>query len=814
MQFDIGSILGADFTSMLQALIQQQVQAAVQAVTEAPPRKRRKGKGKGATNPTAPMQEFVDQSPTGPAKGSKGKGNSSSPQSGDNGLNGRGQQPLRRQQHPAKGSGRSTSTPEDSEGWTKIQRKKDREADTSFELRQQDWNAPVISFASLAKKLDDTKAGEVCKGVIMCTHHEVQVAQSLFAGTSKAHALLLIVPCRDFPKDADKPTAPKEKIPGKVGLMLRSVDAYAYRVWSHGQSAPQPIGISTAPATITPKATTVLFVKVPQAFAPSAVWKGFIERPQKQIALWTAQHHVLCIDCFAFAEEQLKGGHKQVYGVIRVAVADSSTLLAASGEQGIFVQVAPPRQVECKQIKGGAVPFVDKTSILDPVQVSTTAPQTEEPPATTDQDDNKEPPPAPKRIRTTVRHAPKGTTIRHQPRDGDCLFHSFRAALKFLNKRKDYEAPHPHELRARMVDHLKRYEDQYRTHWENAGKIGPTGAALDKWARSLSPARTQARQSCARSAAFMMYASSSCRKMPTFMCVLTTAKHPKRTAAIFYTEKHFDFLEPDDNLRAIRVTSLTSMLTPREVSSLAVTMRNLMMERSSPNPPPNAAEVALPNKSPRGSIASDTAPDTDAMLRTRRSTRKSGTDIPRSATTVPVCQDEQSANRFSPKLKPDSRTQILRSVRAEISRETLKDVKRQHRREAHPRVTDKTWQEPASNPRNVSRIISTNRHAAASCRADMELMKKGHSKFSWPLARRPPKSKTILSISVVGAWNRCNPDNARKNSVIRLKELRKEQQSGKANPKKHGIPEEMFDSIFAGAERALTVSPPAQPSSA
>ena len=339
MQFDIGSILGADFTSMLQALIQQQVQAAVQAVTEAPPRKRRKGKGKGATNPTAPTQEFVDQSPTGPAKGSKGKGNSSSPQSGDNGLNGRGQQPLCRQQHPAKGSGRSTSTPEDSEGWTKIQRKKDREADTSFELRQQDWNAPVISFASLAKKLDDTKAGEVCKGVIMCTHHEVQVAQSLFAGTSKAHALLLIVPCRDFPKDADKPTAPKEKIPGKVGLMLRSVDAYAYRVWSHGQSAPQPIGISTAPATITPKATTVLFVKVPQAFAPSAVWKGFIERPQKQMALWTAQHHVLCIDCFAFAEEQLKGGHKQVYGVIRVAVADSSTLLAAPGEQGIFVQV-------------------------------------------------------------------------------------------------------------------------------------------------------------------------------------------------------------------------------------------------------------------------------------------------------------------------------------------------------------------------------------------------------------------------------------------------------------------------------------------
>ena len=373
------------------------------------------------------------------------------------------------------------------------------------------------------------------------------------------------------------------------------------------------------------------------------------------------------------------------------------------------------------------------------------------------------------------------------------------------------------------------------------------------------------------------------------MCVLTTAKHPKRTAAIFYTEKHFDFLEPDDNLRAIRVTSLTSMLTPREVSSLAVTMRNLMMERSSPNPPPNAAEVALllpplgrgrllqpreaPPRPPQGLplpkeqgptsprvVASRPTlrltrmpcclmtthkhqsphqhgprPECDgsfttrcrlqgcssvafvllsARLRTRRSTRKSGTDIPRSATTVPVCQDEQSANRFSPKLKPDSRTQILRSVRAEISRETLKDVKRQHRREAHPRVTDKTWQEAASNPRNVSRIISTNRHAAASCRADMELMKKGHSKFSWPLARRPPKSKTILSISVVGAWNRCNPDNARKNSVIRLKELRKEQQSGKANPKKHGIPEEMFDSIFAGAERALTVSPPAQPSSA
>ena len=625
-----------------------------------------------------------------------------------------------------------------------------------------------------------------------------------------------------------------------------------------------------------------------------------------------------------FRQLQRKGWKNFVFRAAckRGADVDLVPLVVQLSEPGptpqpftLWAKVAPPRQVNCKQrqIKGGAIPFFDKTSILDPVQVSTTAPQNHEPPTATAQDDSKEPPPAPKRIRT------KGTTLRPQPRDGDCLYHSFSAALKWLTKRKDYEAPHPHELRARMVDHLKRYEDQYRIHWESAGKIGPTGDALDKWETFLSQvSKPGAYAGEAELRALCRIYDVRIIIVPEdanfHVCAYHRKASKKRTAAIFYTDKHFDFLEPDDksypsDILDINVdptggflvggdpaasdggTVFTKSTAKRSSSSIVAsttwTRPTSPAKRGSTkvSTGPATTKRARPIKSQRGSIMSEVAPvivaedpdgerqtstPTPAQLRMRRIVynklpasglfkcslcafvRKAnnqaqyseiryrhsmqyhnGAGLPGRAKRKQVISKVEAGKSYAWRCNFCDQG-ILSGVRAQISKGTLKDVKRKHRRAAHPRVTDKVWQKANNCSRQATRILSINRFAAAKCRDDMELIKKGHSKFSWPLAKRPPKSKTIIGIMVLGAWKcgicggcdrpkeilvhgdnpRCNPDNARKNSVIRLKELRRLQKWGKANPRKHDIPEEMFDSIFTGAESALTVSLPAQPSSA
>ncbi|CAE7248689.1 unnamed protein product [Symbiodinium sp. CCMP2592] len=184
-------------------------------------------------------------------------------------------------------------------GWTKVQRKKVPPDAEDFKLRQQDWSDPLISFSSLAKKLDDTKQDQVCRGVVLCTHHEAKIASSLFAGTAKKHAFLVIVLAKHAANvDAKATGAAREQVPGQAGLMLRSAEALVYKVHSPGQAPPQPVGTSADPA---------------------------------------------------------------------------------------------------------------KDSM---------------------QTDGKEPPPNAKRQRTTIRQTPQGLTLLSQPRDGDCLFHSFQAGLQ------------------------------------------------------------------------------------------------------------------------------------------------------------------------------------------------------------------------------------------------------------------------------------------------------------------------------------------------------------------------------------------------
>ena len=360
--FDVGSLLGPNFGAMLQNFIQQQIQIAVQSAVQAAmqqlqiglpaqpsqiateataqaPRRKRKGKGEGAV----PAGGAPQAGPTAEAGKGKANGKSKPAAPGDAARNprsgGRGTEAVKPRSKGKGGAptGAEAHTSSGKDAWTLVTRK--QKSEDPFELRQQDWNAPLISCAGLAQRLQDTAAADVCRAVILCPGKELATIQTLLQGTAKKFACLLIVLAKDHPGPTKDLKA--QQVPGKAGLRLLAQDAFVIHACSEGQTAPQPVGISSVPQKVATKATAILFVKVPKAYADAQTWKGFVERPQRQMAQWTAQHHVLCIDCFSWAEEVLKGGRRQVYGIIRIALADVSTLLSRSGDQGVFLQ--PPR---------------------------------------------------------------------------------------------------------------------------------------------------------------------------------------------------------------------------------------------------------------------------------------------------------------------------------------------------------------------------------------------------------------------------------------------------------------------------------------
>ena len=251
--FDIGNLLGPNFGMMLQNFIQQQIQTAVQAAVqeamkkfqssfqpptreervsqEGPqPKRRRKGKGEGTstgeTKPNANAQVSADAKDKGKGKANGKAEDPKSPQQGGRG----GDKSSPQKGNKGKGAGGKALVPpsqtnaDNPEGWTKVERKRDPAKDAQFELRQQDWNSPLVSFSGLAKRLQETKEDDVCRGVILCPRKDVETARALFAGTPKKFAFLLIVLAKEYNEKPDG--FQNQKVPGKLGNLLRAQDAY------------------------------------------------------------------------------------------------------------------------------------------------------------------------------------------------------------------------------------------------------------------------------------------------------------------------------------------------------------------------------------------------------------------------------------------------------------------------------------------------------------------------------------------------------------------------------------------------------------
>ena len=241
-----------------------------------------------------------------------------------------GDGPKNVQPQSSRGKGKGNSPQPASAGWSLVTRKPKDEGE--FQLRAQDWTAPLVDYHSLGGIIDKAKPGEVLKGVIFATKPQLDTASAMLKSSGKPYAMLHIY--------LDKgPNA--ERIPGRVGDALRFRTAQVVQVNSAKEHlTPDPQGLQ-APLKVKSLQTSLVYMRIPKAFASEQTWKDFKSNAAKACMQWAGSHHVQGVDAFGWMEEQIKTTKTtQLFGLLRVPSADVGTLLGRSGQKGIFVEPA------------------------------------------------------------------------------------------------------------------------------------------------------------------------------------------------------------------------------------------------------------------------------------------------------------------------------------------------------------------------------------------------------------------------------------------------------------------------------------------
>ena len=201
-----------------------------------------------------------------------------------------------------------------------------------FQLRAQDWNAPVIPFSKLSAAIDATNTGSVLEGVILAEKQEVEHAKLMLQGSKVQFKFFLIYLAKD---------ESSQKIPGRVQDQLCFRDAIVLQCHSNSvTNSPTPAGLASAPVKVAPLQSIAVYVRVPKQYASDQTWANFCKNASKTAAAWAADRHVQPLDSFNWAEEkQCTGGQElQGFGIMRVPKKDMSSLLAVSGQQGVFIE--------------------------------------------------------------------------------------------------------------------------------------------------------------------------------------------------------------------------------------------------------------------------------------------------------------------------------------------------------------------------------------------------------------------------------------------------------------------------------------------
>ena len=132
-----------------------------------------------------------------------------------------------------------------------------------------------------------------------------------------------------------------QKIPGRIQDQLCFRDAIVLQCHSSAVSqSPTPAGLANAPVKVAPLQSIAVYVQVPKQYASDQLWSSFCKNASKTAATWAADRHVQPLDSFNWAEEKQRAGGQelQAFGIMRVPKKDMSTLLAVSGQQGVFIE--------------------------------------------------------------------------------------------------------------------------------------------------------------------------------------------------------------------------------------------------------------------------------------------------------------------------------------------------------------------------------------------------------------------------------------------------------------------------------------------
>ena len=251
-----------------------------------------------------------------------------------------------------------------------------------------------------------------------------------------------------------------------------------------------------------------------------------------------------------------------------------------SAQVMLWAALAPPKQeqVRQKRLRGGSTPYVTAAAErFAPVAQSRTkepASDAAEPMDTTsdqpgaasatakDGADNTDKAGDAKRVKISLREVPAGCSRVATPADGNCLYHSFGAAYAWA---KGHKTVINHlDLRARVADHLARHASEYEPAWVADGKPGPKGTPLEDWKAFVKAieepgawsGETELRALRELFSIRIVVVPSDPR---WHVCVYGRAKY-KDLGAIFFSEKHFDFLKPlteryPEDIAAVRTDS-------------------------------------------------------------------------------------------------------------------------------------------------------------------------------------------------------------------------------------------------------------------
>ncbi|OLP78521.1 hypothetical protein AK812_SmicGene41306 [Symbiodinium microadriaticum] len=439
-----------------------------------------------------------------------------------------------------KGRGNPAAPPAGA-GWQLVTRKPKDEGE--FQLRAQDWKAPLVAYSSLGSLIDKAKPDEVIKGVIFATKPQLDTAHAMLRSSNKPYAMLHIY--LDKGENA-------RRIPGRVGDALRFRTAQVIQVYSAIEHlTPDPQGLA-APVKVKSLQTSLVYVRIPKAFASEQTWKDFKSNAAKACMKWAGSHHIQGVDAFGWMEEQIKTTKStQLFGLLRVPSADVGTLLGISGQKGIFVEparrdtisvrlewlprttkqesdeqylqralrgvlprvwtlsevpkdwhshevddsgssvvlwaaLAPARTFQSQQrrLARGNVPHVppDKSTCLTVVPGQAQASQ--EP--TVDASGKEQP--AAKRTCGATRQVPQDLERRPCAKEGDCAFLSVAEGLAWLasgGKGGGQKEFNHVELRARVASHLEKHRQESESEWDHILPNGTKAKSFDEYLAAI-----------------------------------------------------------------------------------------------------------------------------------------------------------------------------------------------------------------------------------------------------------------------------------------------------------------------------------------